>query len=357
MTTKLPSRFEFGAGLGSLALASTLASPSPARAEGYTLSIIAGNSTPGIFDTLELVAAGAGFYKEANLTVNKDYAAGAGTAAQLVASGKADVASLSVEPVLVGYDKGIKLQFFLSRQARYSYVLAVLDNSPIRTLEDFKGKTLGEVNAGSAAEVTTQSMLAGVGIKPSEYNYIPLGTGAAPLTAITTKKVDGMAFPYLEIAQDTVLGNVTFRVFRHPILKDISNVGYAAYPNVIAAKSEALKRFSRAIVKASILVRVNPAAAARLYLTGSGQHLTDDALSNTTKIFTLLEDDFPAANLANPKICNVSPQGLQLYSQYLAQFGMIKSPVPGTAVATDQFIAYANDFDKKALIASARAMH
>jgi NitT/TauT family transport system substrate-binding protein len=355
--SNLPTRREFGAGLGSLALLSSLSAPSPARADDYRLSIIAGNSTPGIFDTLELVAAGAGFYKEANLTVDKDYAAGAGTAAQLVASGKADVASLSVEPVLVGYDKGIKLQFFLSRQARYSYVLAVLNDSPIRTLEDFKGKTLGEVNAGSAAEVTTQSMLAGVGIKPSEYNYIPLGIGAAPLTAIVNKKVDGVAFPYLEIAQDTVLGGVTFRVFRHPILQYISNVGYAAYPNVIAAKAEALKRFSRAIVKAAILVRVNPAAAARLYLQGSGQHVTSDALANTTKIFQLLEGDFPAADLSNPRICDVSPQGLQLYSTYLAQYGMIKAPVSGAAVATDQFIAYANDFDKKALIAYARGLH
>ena len=95
---------------------------------------MAGNPTPGIFDTLELIADGAGFYKAEHLNVTKNYSANPATAAQLVATGKADVCSLSVEPVLAGYEKGLRLQFFLSRQARYSYVLGVLQDSPIRTL-------------------------------------------------------------------------------------------------------------------------------------------------------------------------------------------------------------------------------
>jgi NitT/TauT family transport system substrate-binding protein len=336
--------------LGGYALAPALTT-APAEAADNTLSIIAGTPTPGIFDTLELIAAGAGFYKEVGITVNKDYASSAATSAQLVASGKADVASLSVEPVLIGYDRGIHLQFFLSRQARYSYVLAVLDDSPIHTLADFKGATLGENNAGSAAEVATASMLAGAGLKPTDYAFIQVGTGASGLNAILTKRVDGAAFPYLELATYQVAEHVHFRFFRHPILKDIGNVGYAAQPATIAAKADVLRRFCRAIVKASLFVRLNPAAAARLYLQGSGQKTTPEALANTTAIYRFLQDDFPAADPSSKRICYLSPAGLQLYSSYLMQSGMTKSVVPGAAIATDQFIAYANDFDHRALAA------
>jgi hypothetical protein len=87
--------------------------------------------------------------------------AGGSTAAQLVASGKVDLCVISVEPALVGYEKGLRLQFFLSRQSQYSYVLGVLNDSPIRRLEDFKGKEIGEVTAGSLSEVAADSMLEG----------------------------------------------------------------------------------------------------------------------------------------------------------------------------------------------------
>jgi ABC-type nitrate/sulfonate/bicarbonate transport system substrate-binding protein len=348
MTSRFATRFLLAVAAAALALAA----PFAARAQNTdeTLSIIAGNPAPGIFDTLEIIADGAGYYKQQRLVVSKDYAANPGTAAQLVATGKADVASLSVEPILLGTEHALHLTAFLSRQARYSYVLAVLADSPIQTLADFKGvTTIGEVNAGSAAEPAISSMLAGVGIRRSEFAYVPTGIGASGLSAFTSHRVVAAAFPFLEIVNDTVAGGVTFRVFRHPILKDVGNVGYASTPATLQTKAEALRRFSRAIVEASLFVRLNPAGAARLYLQGSGQKVTDDALRNTTRVLTLLKDDFPAADPSNKRIGLISPRNMELYSRYLADYGYMKAPVVGSTVATDQFIGYANDFDHKAL--------
>jgi len=59
-------------------------------------------------------------------------------------------------------------------------VLAVLDSSPIKTLADFKGATLGETSAGGAAEVATQSMLSGVGLKPTDYSFIAIASERKP---------------------------------------------------------------------------------------------------------------------------------------------------------------------------------
>jgi ABC-type nitrate/sulfonate/bicarbonate transport system substrate-binding protein len=353
--SKSLTRLEFGVGLGGTTLASSLATPRPALAEDNAISIIAGTPTPALFDTLELVAAGAGFYKAENLDVTKNYGASPAVAAQLVATGKADLAALSVEPVLAGYEKGLRLQLFLSRQRWYSYVLGVPADSPIRTLADFKGTVIGELNTGNPGEVMANSILSGAGLKKSDYAFLPIGVGAQGLTAIASKRVAGAALPYLEFVTDTVVGHAEFRIFRHPILKDIGNVGYAATPATIASKASALQRFSRAIVKAAFFVRVNPTAAGRLYLEGSGQKVTPESLGYVTKMYALLQDNFPAADLSNTRVCLLSPKSMELYSTYMVQYGIVQKPVPGPAVATDQFIAFANDFDHKAFVAYARS--
>jgi NitT/TauT family transport system substrate-binding protein len=342
---------EFAVGLGSATLAAPLAAARPALADDNSVTIIAGTPTPALFDTLELVAAGAGFYKDENLNVTKDYGASPAVAAQLVATGKADLAAISVEPVLAGYDKGLRLQLILSRQRWYSYVLGVLADSPIRTLGDFKDTVIGELNTGNPAEVVANSMLSGAGLKKSDYAFLPIGIGAQGLSAIDAKRVAGAALPYLEFVTDQVVGRAEFRIFRHPILKDIGNVGYAATAATIQNKPDALRRFARAIVKAAFFVRVNPTAAARLYLQGSGQKVTPDSLGFVTKMYALLQDNFPAADLSNKRVCLLSPKSMELYSTYLVQYGVIPRVLPGSAIATDQFIAYANDFDHPALIA------
>jgi NitT/TauT family transport system substrate-binding protein len=327
--------------------------PQPVRADD-TLSIIAGSGAPGIFDTLEIVAAGAGFYRAEHLNVIKDYASNASAAAQLVSLGKADVASLSVEPVLQGYEKGIRLRFFLSRQARYSYVLAVLADSPVVTLADLKGAVIGETNTGSAAEIMARSMLAGAGLRAGDYSFVPTGTGASGLSAIASHRIAAAAFPYLEILTDGTVGHLAFRVFRHPILKDIGNVGYAALPATLTAKADELRRFSRAIVEAAVFVRANPAAAARLYLEGTQQKITPEALATMTQVYVQLKDDLPAGDPSSKHIGAMSVRGLGLYSQFLVDGGMAHQAVPGDAIATNDFIPYANDFNHQAAIVEAQ---
>jgi NitT/TauT family transport system substrate-binding protein len=338
------------AGLG------TVAVPQTACADD-TLTLIAGNPTPGFFDTLELVADGAGFYKDEHLNVTKEYSTNQSTATQLVASGKADVLTTTVEPVLTGYEKGIRLQFFLSRQPRYSYVLAVLAGSPIHDLAGFSGATLGEGNFGSTGEVAAESMLAGAGLKRGDYSFVPIGVGAQGLSAIASKRVDGVIFPVLEIVRDSVAGNLTFRTWRHPILKDVGNVGFAATPDTLRTKAGVLQRFSRAIVKAAVFVRTNPEAAARLYLVGSGQKPTPEAIRDTAHMYRLLRDDLLAADPSDRRIGAISGKNLELYSRYMVDYGFAHEVAPASALATDRFIAFANDFDRAAFVRYAAAFH
>ena len=132
-------------------------------------------------------------------------------------------------------------------------------------------------------------------------------------------------------------------------------MAFAAPPATIAAKSDVLARFSRAIVMAALFVRTNPTAAARLYLQGSGQPVTDASVAETAHIYELLRDDLLAADPADKRIGLVSASGLELYDRYLVDYGFAHQTAPASALATDRFIAYANNFDHQALIA--KSMH
>ena len=92
-----------------------LAAPRPAAADD-TLTIISGGFPAAFPQVLGDVADKAGFYKAEHLIVDQQYTGGAATAAvQLVASGKGDIASVGTEPIIQGYEKGVRLMAFFSR--------------------------------------------------------------------------------------------------------------------------------------------------------------------------------------------------------------------------------------------------
>jgi NitT/TauT family transport system substrate-binding protein len=325
-----------------------------ARADDV-LTVIGGSNPAGFFEVLDDVAEAGGYLKEQHLTVTKAFSGNASTCAQLVATGKGDVCSLSVEPAIQGYEKGLRLQFFFDRDPRYDYMLGVLPDSPIATLADFKGKVIGEVNAGSAVEPAVISMLAGAGLKRGDYTFVPVGSGAAGLAAFAGKKVDALAFPSVEMQTYEVWGNLKIHYFYHPLLRDIGNVGFAATPAVIAAKGDLLKRYARAMAEAAIVIRENPLLAAKDFLIVSGQKATPDAIQTEARVLEASQADLPGIDPASNRIGYMSPQGLAVYSTFLYDYGLTSHPVPASTLVTNAFIPYANAFDHRAFIARVRA--
>jgi ABC-type nitrate/sulfonate/bicarbonate transport system substrate-binding protein len=125
---------------------------------------------------------------------------------------------------------------------------------------------------------------------------------------------------------------------------------------VIAAKGEAVKRFSRAIVKASLFVHYNPAAAARILLSADGKPFTDRDLQRRTAELSAWQDDLPAGDPESRRIGALSKSGVQDYIQLLRDAGVAKTAVPASEVVTDEFIEFANDFDHQAVERLAKSM-
>jgi NitT/TauT family transport system substrate-binding protein len=340
-----------------IALAASTCAPRPALADD-TLTVVLGTGVPPLMDTLDLVAQGAGFYQAEHLTVTKVIVPSASDALNACATGTADICPMSIESLFTGYEHGIRAQLFLTWAARYTYVLAVLDDSPIQTLADFKGTTIGVHTLGPiplSGQVAVDSMLGTAGLTQSDFSLQAIGFNDQALAALTSKRVAGAGFPFYELIPFQVAGT-KLRIFYNPVLKDIPSGGYAAAPATIQAKSDALRRFARAIVKAALLVRLNPAGSARLMLQAHGEPFTDDDVRIYARELTLWEDALPARDPASKTIGEIPLAGEEIYSKLLADYGLTKAPVPVSAIATNQFNAFANDFDHQALAAFAKQL-
>jgi NitT/TauT family transport system substrate-binding protein len=316
----------------------------PAAADD-SLSVILGGQTPPLMNALNLIAAGAGFYKDENLNVTTSIVDGTTLAAKMCAHGQADICPMGIEAGISGYPNGDELKMFLTRASKFGYVIAVLDSSPIKTLADLKGKTIGVHSiTGTSPILATQSSLATVGLKSGDYSFVAIGMEDAALNMFTSGKVQAAALPLYELIPYMV-GGLKLRIFHHATLADSANAGYLASPAVLAAKHDAIARFSRAIVKAALLVRDKPESAARALLTANGQPFTDADVKRKVAEFAVWQDDLPAANPNSRQIGKPSVAGMQAYLKILKDAGDLKADVPVSAVVTDEFSDFANDFD------------
>ena len=321
-----------------------------------TLVVVKDGKTPPLMNTLNLVAEGAGFYKEEHLKVTTVASDGPVDARRMCSSGQGDICPVGMEPLVAPPPAGgVQLKMFLSRMSKFGYVVGVPENSSIRTMADLKGKKIGvHSSTGTSATFASTSALTAAGLKTGDYELVTIGLDADALGALTSGKVDAAALPFYEMLP-FIVGGAKLRIFRHPTLGEVPNSGYAAAPAVIESKRDALQHFSRAIVKAAVMIRYNPAAAARAMLAADGKPFGDAELKRKTAELTAWEEDLPAADPNNKRIGEISMSGTQAYIKLMAEAGAVKTAVPASQVLTDEFIGYANDFDRKALEKFAKA--
>jgi ABC-type nitrate/sulfonate/bicarbonate transport system substrate-binding protein len=307
------------------------------------LSFVLGRRTPALMDTLNRVAERGGFYASEGLAIENVSVGGAAEAAEVCSSGRGDICPIGIEPIFTGYADGIRLKLFFARLARYTYVLGVPADGPVRTPADFRGRTIGVhiLGAGSAGKVAVDSMMAAAGLTESDYALRAIGYEHDAMDAVTSGAVAGAAFPGYELIPFELAGHA-LRVFRHPVLGDIVNGGYAASPSTIEEKAGLLARFARAIVKASLFVQAEPLAAARFVLEASNAPFTGHDVAVKARELQLW-DALPGRDPASMQIGYIPPAGIEAYSRILVEHGLLQHAFRADDVITNRFVAFAND--------------
>lgn len=322
------------------------------------LTMQAGSSSPSAIYTAVYIAQKAGFFAEEDLDVTVRYSRGGSLAAQLAASGDADIAHIVFTPIILGHENGLGGKFFYQTYTHMMYFLAARKGSDVKSVADLKGKKIGVFSMGSAAIYVTKSMAHTAGIDDSELQFLPVSAGTQALAALDAGMVDVLAL------WDSVYGSYeaageSLNYIYHPTLKDVGNGGFFASDKVIAEKADALKGFSRAIAKATVFLKANPEAAARIYWdvnVGAKQGGDEAAALKRTAIeMQFVAEAFDVEKRPNQKFGELDSDDIQANIDLLKENKLLTAEVKPEDIVTEAFVPAANDFDVEKVKSAAKS--
>jgi len=172
------------------ALAVGLASGTAAQAQ---TKVRIGQPQVGTFQFVPLqVGSETGILKQHGIDVEVISFAGGPRVQQAIAADSIDI-GIGSGPELAFVAKGApEIGIAAMADAPYSVVLAVPKDSPIKSAEDLKGKTISISSKGSLTDWLGQELSRQLGWGSAGINLAPLGSTAAQAAALRTRQIDGM---------------------------------------------------------------------------------------------------------------------------------------------------------------------
>ena len=318
---------------------------------------------PQINEGLVTIAVGQhmGYYRAEGLEVSLIPTGGSNQAVQEVAAAKIPVAFPSPDPVILGYqpDVGLRLKWFYTAYQGFIYDIRTPAGSPLRSVKDLAGKTIGVVNLASAAVPAVKGMLHENGVDPRTVSFVGIGVGAQAAGAIRAGRVDAVAVwdtIYAELDNEGI--NLNPR-FVSPTLRSLFSNGLAVLPATLQSDRAMLVGLCRAMAKGTVWTFANPEQAVRIFWrvypqskpVGMGE---EDALRRSLHVLK--------ARLVNMSLSWVpikkwgwnEPARWTAYETFLYEQGILKTRVNVAQLFTNALVVDANTFDTRAIEQQAR---
>lgn len=302
-----------------------------------------------------------GYYRDEGLEIDLVPSAGSNQAVQEVGAGKVPMGLPSPDPVILGYqpDNSLKLKWVYTSYQGFIYDIRTVAGSPIRSIKDLGGKTIGVVNLASAAVPAAKAMLHEHGVDPKSVSFVAIGVGAQAAVALRSNRVDAVALwdtIYAEVENEAVKFNPSFV---SPTLKKLFSNGLVVSPKMVESDRATIVGICRAMAKGTVWTLANPAQAVRIfwqvYPASKPIGLAEEEASRRS--LSVLK-----ARLANMTLDWVpikkwgwnDPTRWAAYEKFLFDQGIEKERVDITQMYTNGLIADINQFDADAIAAQAR---
>lgn len=242
--------------LGALAL--TLAGATlPVRAQVDPPLIRVGSSTDDAARSL-LYAAQGGLFKKAGLNVEIVKLPNGAAVAAAVAGGSVEVGKGSTLTAVLAYAKGLPF-LATTNLANYSSdapeaALIVRNESPIKSVKDLIGKTIGVVAVQDFNALTVYGLLEQNGVDANQVKFLEV-PHSATMAALEQARID--AAVVLEPTYSSAMASTKFRVLAYPyssLGKHFSNAVLFSTTSYLAEHKDAMIKFNRAMREAATYV-------------------------------------------------------------------------------------------------------
>jgi NitT/TauT family transport system substrate-binding protein len=293
-----------------------------------------------------------GFWREEGLDVSPQGADGAGVALQQLIAGRVRMTLTGIPAAMELINKGAPIHVVASAYADNVFYPVVLEDSPIHTIQDFKNKTVGVTALASTNTIWIKAIVKGYGLDPErDLKLVGVGSGAAPLQALTSHRLDALQLFEAEYDSAEAQGVRLRRFNTLPALKDLSFVqGLMVNEADLKDDPKLVIGLLRGIAKAAVW---------------SGAHI-EDAVRLHWKVFPLTKPQGvdEATALANASVVlkkqlshYTQPFGATTTEKILAsrdalfEFGGLTKKLEPSAYYTDALLTEVNDFDHAAVSA------
>lgn len=233
----------------------------------------------------------AGLHAKVGIEPEFLWISGSAATLQLLIAGDADIGNIGILEIIAAKKRNptLPLSTVYCHDYRSSYVTVVPEDSPIKTVADFKGKSVGVLSLAAGTVPTLKAMARQAGIDPASIQFVAVGADAAAAVALKSGRVDAYSHFIGAIANLENLG-MKFRSFSPEISSGVFVVN-----NAFLSKSRDLAvKGLQGIALSTRFAQLNPVAAARNYYatfkepTGDKtKALSDDAhaIAKTLSIF------------------------------------------------------------------------
>ena len=265
----------------------------------------------------------------------------------------------SVEPLAIIRAQGVKAKIFYTAYQGNIYGIAVPEQSPIKSITDLKGKSIGVTSMASGGVIIARALAANAGMNPeSDIRIVVAGEGAQTAALLRSGQVDALSqfdtqYALVENAGAKLRMLDTKEIDRYP-----SN-GFLALEETLQSHRKEAVALAQGYAKGTLFAIANPEAAVRILWEAYPQTKAtgkDEA--------TALRDDVKTleARIRNWKLdkAGVSRWGenseanYEAYGDFLQKWGVIKDKVPASDLVTNDLIAEINDFDQAKVSAEAK---
>lgn len=198
-----------------------------------------------------------GFFKERDLEVENTTYRGGGASQEAMAAGAADVVTNSPMGAALAISKGVKQKVVaaVATATPQGWFIVVPKDSPIQTIADLKGKTVGVTAKGSTTDFFALWTAKHANIT---FRTVPLG-GAGLLPSLKNKQVDAVVlFPnigYAALNEGSYRSVADLAKLMGPIVPDT----IVASEDMINNRPDVLKRYLQALTKTVAYMKANEA--------------------------------------------------------------------------------------------------
>jgi NitT/TauT family transport system substrate-binding protein len=309
-----------------------------------------------------LVAKYMGYFAAEGLDVTLIASGGSNASAIGVSSGAGDLGAASPAQSVVGMQEPQTLNIKYVYNLYYGSIwgVSVLKDSPIKSLADLKDKKIGVTAMGSAGITFGEALAKEAGLNPkTDISFISVGAGAQAMTSLNQKLVDALIFSSEATAKFEVAGLPLRYLPISGAFATFPDASILARPEMIVKEPKVIAGFARAVAKGYEFTMANPEAAVRISWkvvpeaepkTGNPHEILKGGIlvnQRRMEIWTA-----PKTNGVYGAFLPDSWDGLVAY---LMEQGVLKQKVPNSRIFTSEFVKEANNFDRGAIQAQAKA--